>query len=389
LPARRDRQLALNTATQGCLSAARLCLATLCLLLSSGPAHAATGDASNEGRADETTIGTRLGANLTVGGWATLGLDLPRAGSAESASVGTAHEHGDDDPQHARRARLGVRHLSGMLWWEPSPSLKLLAEVDRQNALQLPAYRDIDDGSASAPFLTLERLYLDLRADDALGLRIGKFLTPIGRWNLNHADPLTWTTLRPLISRSAFPTYASGVLLFGDLAIASQGIEYQVFASDDLDWRTSPQTSSFGRAAGARVVLHATADLQIGLSLARFERRESQPVQSRLDSADLRWTWRGVELSGEALSRRSPAQDDSGERGAYLQAAVPMVAGWYATTRVEVYKRSEDPLATRSALVGVVYRNARHCVIKAEWVRPSGGAAGLPQGLLASMTMLF
>jgi hypothetical protein len=112
-------------------------------------------------------------------------------------------------------------------------------------------------------------------------------------------------------------------------------------------------------------------------------------VQSQLRGADFVSTWRAVELSGEALLRHSDAKDDGGEHGGYLQAAVLLAASWYATTRVEFYKRSEDASATRSALVGVVYRSGRHCVVKAEWVRPSRDAPGLPQGLLASMTMLF
>jgi hypothetical protein len=43
----------------------------------------------------------------------------------------------------------------------------------------------------------VERLYLDYLHSDALATRLGKHLTPIGRWNLRHADPLVWTATRP------------------------------------------------------------------------------------------------------------------------------------------------------------------------------------------------
>lgn len=386
-PPRRGAGPAPTAARGPCLRWRRLCLALTCGLLL--PAAAAAAAEAGSGGADETTIGTRVGAGFTVGGWATLQLDVPRAGSVESDAGEPERGHAGDNPHRALRTRLGISHLSAMLWWDPSPAWKLLAEVDGKNTAQLPTYRDSDDGPAAAPYLALERLYVDYRATDALGLRVGKFLTPIGRWNQNHADPLTWTTVRPLISRSAFPTNATGLLLFGSVAVASQGLDYEVFASGHEDWRSDPRSTPFGRALGARIVAPIGNDLQVGVSVARYERRDDLTQQNHLIGADFVWNAHGAEISGEALARRSGVSDDSGERGGYLQAVLPLAPRWYATARVEVYKRSEDAAVTRSALLGVVYRLGRHAVAKAEWAQPSGNARGLPQGLLASMTLLF
>jgi hypothetical protein len=158
-----------------------------------------------------------------------------------------------DDPQYSRRPRLDLSHLSGIAWWEPTPAWKVLGEVDLQDVIQLPLHSDAEDGPDSAPYVSLERLYAEYRFSDSATLRAGKFLTPIGRWNQEHSDPQTWTVLRPLISQSAFPLNATGLMLLGSVPVRSQWIDYQVYASNGGDWRSSPHTHDFERGFGARV----------------------------------------------------------------------------------------------------------------------------------------
>jgi hypothetical protein len=385
-------------ATLGAGVSAGLCLALALSPTAIRAADAGAGVAPEAPAAaspPESPPGWRIAPGLTLAGWATLQVELPQraaaslpspAGDRADPEGGARESH---DSQYTRRSRIGVSHLAAILWWEPAPNWKLLAEVDSQDLLQLPAHHLDDDGPASAPYLALERLYVDYRAADALNLRVGKFLTPVGRWNQDHADPLTWTTLRPLISQSAFPTNATGMMVFGSLAWGQQGVDYQLFAAGRNDWRASPRIAPFDHALGVRVVAPLSADFQIGLSTAEFVQRGAESDRYRLSGIDVVWNWRGAEISAEVVVRRGSDAEDSGERGGFVQAALPLAPHWSAVTRVEAYKRGEDPRANHSALVGVVYRSGRHWVCKAEWVRPSRGSQGLPQGLLASLTWLF
>ncbi|MFX6815264.1 hypothetical protein ABTH42_18965, partial [Acinetobacter baumannii] len=79
--------------------------------------------------------------------------------------------------------------------------------------------------------LDLERIYVDWAQADELKFRFGKFLTPVGRWNLIHAQPLVWTTSRPLTTEAAFPTNATGGMVFGTLSSIGQGLDYSVYGS--------------------------------------------------------------------------------------------------------------------------------------------------------------
>jgi len=371
----------------------------LCLLLA-WPLHSRSADAPladqplPERGADGAPMGVRIAPGLTLGGYGTVQLALPRhalASSGDHAGEGDGDHGGSsprEDPQYARRNRLTLSHLSAIAWWEPAPAIKLLAELDSQDVLQLPTHHDNDDGVGSAPTVALERLYLDFLASDELKLRIGKFLTPIGRWNQEHSDPLTWTTLRPLISQSAFPTSATGLMLFGSLPLGPQGLDYQLYASGGSDWHASPRVDPFSSAIGLRLAAALSADLQFGLSAAQYVQQHQDRDRFDLLGLDAVWAVQGTEISAEAIVRRS-RDDRATERGGFVQGRWPLAMRWSAVARVEAYKRAEDTGSHRSALLGLVYRSGHHWVGKVEWVEPNRAASGLPQGLLASLTLMY
>jgi len=368
-----------------------LCIAAS-LLLACGLARAAEAAPDvpvQEPVEDAPPVGMRIGRDLTLSGYATVQLLVPN-GRGQPALAGGAGD-GGDDAQYSRRTRLNVSHLSGIAWWEPSPAWKVLAEVDLQDVVQLPAHSgEADsDGADSAPYASLERLYADYRASDSVSLRVGKFLTPIGRWNQEHSDPQVWTVLRPLISQSAFPTNATGVMVFGSLPVGSQWIDYQTYASDGGDWRTSPHTHPFDRAVGARVATALNPDLQVGVSLSSFTQSDSGHTEFHLIGADGTWTWNRTEISAEAVARHGSDGNSAAEHGWFAQIVTPLARRWWAVARLEAYRRSVDPGENRTGLIGLVYRSGSHWVFKAEWAQASRGAQGLPCGLLSSLTLVY
>ncbi len=56
-----------------------------------------------------------------------------------------------------------------------------------------------------------ERLYNDFKLSHRSRLRVGKFLAPVGYWNLIHAAPLVWTINRPASSTYSYSNYVTGV----------------------------------------------------------------------------------------------------------------------------------------------------------------------------------
>ena len=137
-----------------------------------------------------------------------LGHGLPLANTGFTLGGYTTAEYNhlkDTDP------RLTVSHASMFLWWEGPQNFKFFSEVDFENAVAT----SYQTGDLDARYLSLERLYIDYALNDSVTLRAGKFLTPIGRWNLIHADPLVWTTSRPLVTQSVFPDTTTGIMATG------------------------------------------------------------------------------------------------------------------------------------------------------------------------------
>ena len=338
---------------------------------------------------DSPPTGVQLAPGVTLSGYGTVQLLAP-----DSRSRALAGERGPeldglgDDSQFSRRARLNLSHLSGIAWWEPSPAWKVLGEVDLQDVIQVP-HHESGDGTDSASFVALDRLYVDYHVTDSLTVRGGKFLTPIGRWNQEHSDPLVWTVLRPLISQSAFPTSATGLMLLGSLPLSDRWVDYQLYAADGGDWRPNPRSRTFDRAVGARVSTSLDRDLQLGVSLSRFDESDYASTRFTLVGIDAAWSWHRVEFSGEAIARRGTGGGTGNENGWFGQAVVPLSDRWWAVTRVEAYRRAAAPARSRTALVGLVYKSGRHWVFKAEWARASGDSEGLPSGLLSSVTLVY
>ena len=335
---------------------------------------------------DAPPSGIQLLPGLTLSGYATAEILVPDGrGRSQPTFVGTAN---DDDSQAGRRTRLDLSHLSGIAWWEPSAAWKVLGEIDLQDIAQVPAHSS-DDGNSSEPYVALDRLYVDYRATDAFSLRAGKFLTPIGRWNQEHSDPQVWTVLRPLISQSAFPTSATGVMVFGSAPIGSQWFDYQVYAADGGEWRPSPRSHPFESAVGGRISTELDPSFQLGVSVSHFRQEGADASQFNLVGADFAWSLFGSELSGEAIQRRGQDANVGEEHGWFAQATVPLTHRWWGVGRLEEYRRAVDESESRTALLGVVYRSGRHWVFKAEWARATGSATGLPSGFLTSFTVAY
>jgi len=343
---------------------------------------------------DSPPTGVRLAPGLTFSGYGTLQFLAPDRRSRDQDAGATGPGGGDsdgrvdDDSQFTQRARLNLSHLSGIVWWEPSAAWKVLGEIDLQDVVQVP-HHDDSDGPDSASFAALDRLYADYHVTDSVTLRAGKFLTPIGRWNQEHSDPLVWTVLRPLISQSAFPTSATGLMLLGSVPVSDQWLDCQLYAADGGNWRPSPRSPAFDHAIGARVSTSLDQSLQLGVSYSRFDEAEDSSTRFSLIGVDGAWSWERVEFSGEAIVRRASGGGPGNEDGWFGQAVVPIADRWWAVARLEAYRRAADPSRSRTGLIGLVYKSGQHWVFKAEWARASGSSEGLPSGLLSSVTWVY
>lgn len=307
------------------------------------------------------------GTNFVLGGYAT-----------------GSYERSDDAP-----SRAAIDNLSLFLWWDGSERWKFFSELEYDNLL-LTRTATTGGRRGENGYLSLERLYLDFALTDSISVRGGKFLTPIGRWNLIHATPLVWTTSRPLTTSLAFPTNMTGVMVMQTLPDFGSGVEYSIFGSTGDEIRPNPAIDTFSQAVGGHVTVHAGSQTQIGFSYADFEQDKTRPEKhKRLVGLDFVWEHGRYELSAEGIYRYSDIGPDWDERGGFVQFVAPLTRNLYAVGRYESFRVAREPNSTQLWVGGLNYRITPALVLKAEWIAGSHNTVGAPTGFLSSISVLL
>ncbi len=251
-------------------------------------------------------------------------------------------------------------------------------------------------------YFDLERLYLDYLADDALKIRAGKFLTPIGRWNQIHADPLVWTTSKPLILEDAFAMHVTGGMAYGNFTALGKLWGYSVYGGggDPLDFVPTAQShdANFRDTAGFRLYHESPGQVQFGLSYAHYTERWLHPGAKDLLGCDVFWTRKRYELSGEFIYRFGRGGAGGGDLwGLYLQGVAPLLGDVYAIARYEAFQPEGAASPGQLGVAGLAYRPLPPLVFKAEY-RFGADAGGVPpanipsrfaDGFAASIAVLF
>lgn len=333
-----------------------------CLLLGAQAAHAGDGDASD--------------ASYHLGS----GFQIPDTGFRIGGYATGTYERDSDSPP-----RVAADNLSLFVWWEGEGRWKFFSELEYEDLLLT---RNRVQGQNDG-YLSLERAYVDYALTDNTDVSVGKFLTPIGRWNSIHATPLVWTTSRPLVTTLAFPTNMTGLVVNGSLPDVGNGIEYKIYGANGDELRPNPALDPFSSAFGAHLAWTIVPGVQLGFSYADFDQEKTRPERKQLSGIDFVWSRNRYELSAEAVYRFSDKGSALDEKGGYVQFVAPLTQKLYAVVRYESYRQARQQAPTQLRVAGVAYRITPALVLKAEWAASRHNTVDAPDGLLTSISVLF
>ncbi|MEJ2407118.1 MAG: hypothetical protein P8171_23115, partial [Candidatus Thiodiazotropha sp.] len=289
------------------------------------------------------------------------GLNFPQQGLRIGGYSSVHLYHIDPQP-----TTLSVQDISLILTKDFGTRWQLFTEMEIGDALNI----NEDETTTDNADFDVERLYADYRAYQGITLRFGKFLTPVGRWNLIHADPLVWTVSRPLTTSAAFSRHATGAMMYGIVPAAGNDLDYWMFVDNseqldpsekeehafDNDGADPELKNNFERAAGLRVQYHLYDDrLSLGASYLDYSLQEPEQ-QYRLAGLDFSWSGDYVNLSGEAIYRKAEDDNIEDENGAFLQAVIPLPHHFYFVGRHEQYKSAYLPKRAIINTTGFNYR---------------------------------
>ena len=296
-------------------------------------------------------------------------------------------------------ASLDLRDLSLFAIWQPTPRWQVFSEFEVEHLLV------IDDRGATGSDIevAVERLYVDYAMTPAATVRAGRYLTPFGRWNQVHADPLVWTVSRPLVTQLAIPDHGSGAALLGSLALGANTLDWTVFVDDsdhfdpkygdadfeDFEALSAPGlTNNFHRAAGGQLRYHFLGDrAEIATSYAALELAD-MPGTLHAIGVDGLLRWRRLEFSGEAAWRDNDQLGAGDDWGAFAQAVVRLAGDVYGITRGEYYQSGIVERGARRMTLGLGWRPLPPLNVKLEY--SDGNDRQLtPDGVQVSFSMLF
>ncbi len=311
--------------------------------------------------------GLRVGdTGLTIGGFATLEINGPEGEPTE----------------------IALDSINFLIDYEPIPALDLFAELEVGDLVVI----EPGDGDVSSdPELTVERLHADWSVSDALNFRIGKFQTPVGRWNLVPAEPFVWTAEEPVTVENGFDEHQTGVALFGSTFRGSRTFGYWLYGQvvDELD--TPSDESPADRSAGARLEYGSSrGEWSVGAS---FLASKKDGAWSQLGGLDAQLRRGALELTSELVVQGGDirGRDLWGAhlQGVYeLQFLAPWVRGLYAVGRYEHFHPSQ---ARRSNVfdVGLTWIPVHWVNVKLGYRFADQETREVDRGLRVSASVLF
>ena len=124
------------------------------------------------------------------------------SGTAVGGYVSTEYRSEYVNRLRTRRSAFDQHRLVPFIFSEITDRLHFGTEIEFEHGTKL----EVDNGEASgAGEINIEFATLDYRFLEALNFRAGVILSPIGRFNLTHDDPINELTDRPLVARQVIP----------------------------------------------------------------------------------------------------------------------------------------------------------------------------------------
>jgi hypothetical protein len=210
----------------------------------------------------------------------------------------------------------------------------------------------------------VRRLFGDLTLHDALTLRAGTYLTPVGYWNLILAPPLTWTTEAPLIVEQTFfePT-TTGAMLFGSTALARGQLGYSLFSQFLHPLEDDPDLDPPDYTAGLRLTYDRGPAWSLG---ATYQGADQGGAWSQLGAFNVLWEHRRGEILSE-LYVQGGEDLSSVQWGTYVQGVLAVYEPFFLVGRYEHYAPPTPARELNLFTLGEGVRPLPFMALKAEY----------------------
>lgn len=232
---------------------------------------------------------------------------------------------------------------------------------------------------------SIERLYGDFKFSDSANLRVGKFITPIGYWNLQPINVLRDTSSNPRYSRETFPKFLTGIDLHGYTPFDND-LAYHFFVQATQDLDDAYINIPIDQHVGVTLNKQLTQDWHAGMSVGEYHQTDDTDVQYIQFNA--RWDVGRYRVSIEAIANRldTPGFATEQKRSAYLQLEHRISERHMLIARYEYLNDDFSNEKETIRVLGYSYRPVFPVSLKAEYQWHSDSS---DNQLLTSFSVLF
>jgi hypothetical protein len=315
--------------------------------------------------------------------WLAAGPVEPAGASLRGYAV-ASYERVQGEPDTFNQEKFAVYFNSPL-----NDQVSVFAEIEFAEGVRLTEPDTGDDRDVDN--VKVERALVDYHPSDWAQVRVGKFLTPFGDWNVNHADPLHYTTSRPLVVRFVFPETLTGILFRGTAFPGDWEVDYRLHVANGRGERPDTRDANWRKAIGGRVAVRPRGDLQLGASFLDDSDDRYDDWHQQNFGIDFRWRPGALDLNGEAIVSRSEGAESQGSpEGYFLEAAYTFGQRLTPVLRYEWLRRPYYGRAMRVGVLGIAYRPLPPLLLKAEYqARRGGPTPWRDDAFLASVATFF
>ena len=266
---------------------------------------------------------------------------------------------------------VGLDQAGVMLYGNITSRFRFLGEYGSDN---IYTYR-LDSGKSDSTDLQLMRLYGEYLFSDALHLKAGQFLTPIGIWNRTYIPALRWSAFTPYVAMRFFPKIIVGGALEGRV-LDNRALGYSLFYHADGEYDTNENNVPAKEFVGGELRYHFGLRGKVALPFGRFRSDTAKEI-CLFTGANFLWPIGRNELSSEFLFKDGEWTDMGGFHNTwkdyawYLQYVQHLLGSHYLSARlgqlVRFKSNTDMTWEDNNVVFGYIYRPQTALSIKAEY----------------------
>ncbi|MCK5706881.1 MAG: hypothetical protein KAI43_04450 [Candidatus Aureabacteria bacterium] len=247
--------------------------------------------------------------------------------------------------------------------------------------------------------VNIVRAWLDWKKSDALILKFGKFLTPYGKWNLEHSPAVYLSIWDPLlIRRDLFPKSVTGVQLYGTRPLGAADLIYNVYLGNGKGWRAHSADDNTNKGIGTRIALltnfFSAGTIEFGFNGYTGRDGTLNDEDENVLGYDFMINAYPIQLRGEyAKSEAKIAATDWERKAWFIQTSYNFLEKYDAYLRYDKEEDSDVALATENETsitsFGINYKPIPKVAFKLEYDIHDPHVIGTYEVIAASCAVAF